>query len=179
MGNVLDGRDTATPSHEEGEAFRIERIVREPIELFLFYLAASLAVDTSNLQFQVDPSVPIRQVAYSAQLVVVPSSTRTATHPADSFFPRRWRRTTLAFGSPNMPCTAELGRKLGKRYVSHRRRYLRILKSCQIPRPLKHLDLRRVQTVFHAKFTHSLGRRTFFNITDTRDAMQQVWCCLK
>jgi len=132
---------------------------REPIQLLLFHLAASLAVDTSNLQLQVDPSVPTRQVASSAQPAVVPGSMRVATDSADSFFPRRWRRTTLAFESPNMPCTAELGRKLGKRYVSHRRRYLRILKSCQISRPLKQLNLRRAQTVFHAKFTHSLGRR--------------------
>src|SRR3990172_6303955 len=160
LGNVLDGRDTATPSHEEGEAFRIERILREPIQLLLFHLAASLAVDTSNLQFQVDPSVPTRQVAYSAQLAVVPGSTRMATDSADSFFPRRWRRTTLAFGSPNMPCTVELGRKRGKRYVSHRRRYLRILKSCQFSRPVKQLNIRRAQTVFHAKFAHSQGRRT-------------------
>jgi len=132
FGNVLDSRDSATPSHEEGEAFAVERIVREPIQLLLLHLAASLAVDTPDLDLQVDPMVSTRQVADSAQLAIVPSSLEVATGSADSFFPRRCRQMTRALGSPKMPCTAELGRKPGKRYVSHRRRYFRMQRSCQI-----------------------------------------------
>ncbi len=132
LGHVLDGRDSATPSHEEGKAFAVERIVREPIQLLPLHLAASLAVDAPALDLQVDPMVSTGQVAHSAQLAVVPSSLEVATGSADRFFPRRCRQITRAFGSPKMPCTVEFGRKLGKRYVSHRRRCFRMRKSCQI-----------------------------------------------
>ena len=126
LGHVLDRHGPATTSHEEGETLGVERIVRQPVQLLLLHLAAAPAVDAPNLQLQVDPHVPARQIAHSAHLAVVPGAVDAPTGAARRFFPRRCRRMTRAFGSPKMPRTVGAGRKPGKRYASHKRRCFRI-----------------------------------------------------
>ena len=135
MGDVLDGRDSAAPSHEEGEALGVERMVRQPVQALLLHLPAALALDAPDLQLQVDPRVPTRQVADAAPPAIVARTMAAPTRATACFFPRRRRRMTRALGSPNIPWTVRLGRKPGKRYVSHRRRCVRIPESCQILRP--------------------------------------------
>ena len=132
LGHVFDRHDPAAPSHKEGKPFAVKRIVRKPLQLLLLHLQAPGTIDTAHLDLQVDSIISTRQVAHAAPFAVVPSSLDIATGPANCFFPRRSRQRIRAFGSPKMPYTVDLGRKPGKRYVSHKRRCLRIPKSCQI-----------------------------------------------
>jgi len=60
---VLEGRFAAAPAHEEREPLRVERIVREEVDLLLLHLAAALAGYTTNLEPEVDPGVATGQVA--------------------------------------------------------------------------------------------------------------------
>ena len=115
LGHVRDRHGPAASPHEEDETLSVERIIRQPLQGFLLHRAARLAIDAANLQRQVDPRVPAGQVADSAYLPVVPASLAVATGAAGRFFPRRWRRTMRAFGSPKRPCTVGVGRKPGKR----------------------------------------------------------------
>lgn len=112
LSDIFDRHTPAAPSHKEGEALGVERVGRQPLQVLLLHRAAPRTVDTANLQLQVDPCVPAGQVADSAYLAVVPP---VLTVSAGGFFPRRWRRTTRAFGSPKMPRILGLGRKSGKR----------------------------------------------------------------
>ena len=87
LGNALDRHGPAAPSHEEGEAFGVERIVRKPVQGFLLHLAACLALDATNLHLQVDPSVPAGQVAHAACLAVVPGPSDLPARAACRIFP--------------------------------------------------------------------------------------------
>ena len=115
LGDILDRHAPAAPSHEEGEALGVEWVGRQPLQLLLLHRAAPRAVDTANLQIQIDPCVPAGQVANSAYLAVVPGPRNLTADAAGRFFPRRHREMTRAFGSPKMPRTVGLGRKPGKR----------------------------------------------------------------
>jgi len=134
FGDVLDRHGLATASYEEGEAFGIEWVVRQPVQRLLLHLAATLAVDAPDFEIQVNPDVPAGQIAHSAYLVVVPGPMDAAARPASRFFPRRRSSMTRAFRSPKMPRTAGSGTKPGKRYASRRYRCFRMPKACQFSR---------------------------------------------
>jgi hypothetical protein len=55
FGNVLDRRDTATPSHEEGKAFRIKRIPREPLQLLRPPIRICIESAGLNVHLLADP----------------------------------------------------------------------------------------------------------------------------
>src|SRR5438045_866861 len=100
----------------------VERIVRQKVEPLPFHLAAVAAIKAPHLQFQKYPRVPTGQIAYMADLAVVPAHLDATTAPAHRFFERRFSVITRAFGSPKIPRTVGSGRKPGNEYVSHSRR---------------------------------------------------------
>ena len=105
------------------KALGVERIVHQKLELFPFHLAATAALDPPHFQFEKYPSVPARQIAYAAHRPVVPAYVDATATAAGCFFEHRFSVITRAFGSPKMPCTVGCGRKPGKQYVSHSRRF--------------------------------------------------------
>ena len=120
--NVLDRRLPATLPDKIGKALGVERIVRQKVEPLPFHLAAVAAIKAPHLQFQKYPRVPTGQIAYMADLAVVPAHLDATTAPAHRFFERRFSVMTRAFGSPKIPPTVGSGRNPGNEYVSHSRR---------------------------------------------------------
>jgi hypothetical protein len=113
-GHVLDRHASATPSHEEGEALGVEGVgPASPASPASPCRSARSGRDGSPAPDRA--ACPRREVADSACLAVVPASLDVAAGTAGRFFPRRWRRTTRAFGSPKMPRIVGLGQKPGKR----------------------------------------------------------------
>src|SRR5713101_1151623 len=131
-GDVLYRRGSAPPPNEEAEALGVEGVVREPRELLLLHLLAAPAAHATGLDLQVDSGVCCREVSYPTQLAIVDSPRCSTADPAQSFFPRRSRRTMRALGSPNSPRTEARGRNPWKRYSSTNRRRFPIADSCQV-----------------------------------------------
>ena len=121
---VLNGGCSASPPHEEGEALRVERVVREPVDLLALHFATAPTADSPDFRLEVDAPVPARQVADSTSPGVVVAPMPAATDTACRFFGRRLRRTTSAIRSPNTPRTAELGVNPGNLYASRNCRRL-------------------------------------------------------
>jgi hypothetical protein len=120
--DVLYRRPSAPSTDEVSKALGVERVVRQKLEPFSLHLAATAAIDPSNLQFQIYPSVAARKIAHAAHLPVVPTHLHATAKAASRFFERRLSAITRVFGSPKIPRTIGSGRKPGNEYVSHSRR---------------------------------------------------------
>ena len=125
FGKILDRGRAATPTHVMRKALGIERVVGQEIEPLAFHFSAALALNTPDLELQVDPPVTARQISCSARTPIVPAGVDTAAAAAGRFFERRTRSMTQAFGSPKTPRTMGCGRKPGNAYASVRRRFCR------------------------------------------------------
>jgi len=140
--HVLDRRLPAAPPDKIGKALGVKRVVRQKVEPLPLHLAATAALNSPHLQFQKYPRVSAGQIAYPADLAVVPTHLHATAAPACRFFERRLSVITRAFGSPKIPRTVGSGRKPGNEYVSQSRRgrfdaRAIIHRSCQISNPAK------------------------------------------
>src|SRR5262249_42559299 len=119
-----------------GKALGVERIVRQKVQPLALHLATVTAVEPPHLQFQKNPRVAARQIAYAPYFAIVPACLDATATATSRFFERRLSRIIRAFGSPNTPCTVCSGRNPGKLYASHSRRgrfaVLVIHLGCQI-----------------------------------------------
>ena len=140
LGHILDRHGPAALPHEEGETLAKEQIIRKPVQGFLLHHAGLFTIDAINLHLQVDAHLSAWKIANSAYLPVVPGALDMPADATGRFFPRRHRWMTRAFGSLKIPYTVGVGRKPGKRSVSHRRRCVCIRPSCQISRPRRTLE---------------------------------------
>src|SRR5204863_2218186 len=111
---VLDSRRAAPTSDEEGKALGVQRIVGHPGQRLLRRRSAVVTPHAPHLDLQVHPGIATRQIAETADLVVVEGPLPAPTDAAECFFPCRRRRMTRALGSPKMPWTVTCGRKPGK-----------------------------------------------------------------
>jgi len=147
LGDVLDRRGAATPTHIVGEALRVERIVGQERQPLALHCGTLPAVDSPHLQIDVDAKLTTRQIAHLPARAVVESPMHRCTGAAMRFFARRARKMIRVCGSPKRPRTAAPGRNPGNAYPStssRRRRLFGIGKSCQIsatskraPSPMK------------------------------------------
>lgn len=115
LGHVLDRGGSAAPPNEEGKTLRVERVVRQPVELFTLHSAAVTTGDPANLHPEVHPPIPAGEVTNPAPSFVIVTLVPGAADAAFGFFRRRVRVTTTAFGSPKMPQISGLARKPEKR----------------------------------------------------------------
>jgi hypothetical protein len=133
-GHIPHARRTAAPSHHKTKALGIERVVRQKREPLTLHFAAIRAIGASNLELDVNPCVPARQIARLPRLAVVPTRLHAPAACAQRFFERRVSMTTRAFGSLKTPRTVDDGWKPGKAYASQSRRFrlddLTIATSC-------------------------------------------------
>jgi hypothetical protein len=97
-----------------------------------FRSTTAAAPYTPQFELQVDAGIPAREIANAANLTVVDAAHKRVANPAAVFSPRRSKRSTRAFGSPNTPRALAYGRKPGKRNKSVSRREVAMRKSCQI-----------------------------------------------
>ncbi len=136
FGQVLDRGAATAPTDVVGEALRVERIVAEKVEPLALHGATSPAVDTPDLQLEIDAVIARRQIAHPPRASVVPTAVRSSADAAQRFFERRTSVTMRAFGSPKTPRTLRRARNPGKEYASVRRRarlrFLAIAKACQV-----------------------------------------------
>jgi len=84
--HILNRHRPAPSPYKERESLRVKRIVGEPIEFLLPHLPAPQAEDASNLQFQIDPRIPARQVSNTPGLPVVEAPMSSPTRTAPRFF---------------------------------------------------------------------------------------------
>ena len=163
--HVRDRRLPAAAPDKIGEAFGVERIVRQKVEPLPLHLAAVAAIETPHLQLQEYPRVPARQIAHLTDLAVVPARLHPTTAPARRFFERRFNAMMRAFGSPKIPRTVGCGRKPANEYVSQSRQWRldarAIRKSCQISQPSKcRIPLQSpLFSRFQSQIAHSIPRR--------------------
>ena len=145
LGHVPDRAVSAAPADKPGKPLGVERIVGKEVESLSLHLAAALAENPSDLEFQIDPRVATGQIPNAPCRAVVPTRVRPTTFLADRFFERRTSVTTRAFESPKTPRTTSDGRKPANRYASRRRLYLgslTIAKSCQFPKDRQSFETR-------------------------------------
>src|SRR5947209_14669387 len=86
--HVRDRRLPAAAPDKIGEAFGVERIVCQKVELLPLHLAAVAAIEPPHLQLQVYPRVSTRQIAHLADFAVVPAHLDPTTTTARRFFER-------------------------------------------------------------------------------------------
>ena len=115
LGNRPDGALPAAPPHVEGEPFGVERVVRQPLQLFALHAATPRAIDPANRELEIDPPVAARDVAHAARPLVVEGARSAPADPAARFFRRRRSVMTTAHGSPKTPRTPASGTKPGNR----------------------------------------------------------------
>lgn len=115
LGDVLNTRGSAALSHVIGKALRVERIIGQPLKLFLLHSLAVPAVHTAHIELEVHPRIPAAQIPYPPPLAVVPPRLRARARTTGRFFERRVRRTTRARRSPNRPGAVRLGVNPGNR----------------------------------------------------------------
>ena len=118
VGHLLDRGTPALLAHIQREAFRVVRIRRQPVESLLFHPAADPAVDSPQIQLEIDTQIAAGQVAHSACLPVVPCAMHPAARPTSGFFPRRINVMTRPCASPTTSATRPLGTKPGNRNAS-------------------------------------------------------------
>lgn len=161
-GEILDRRRTTTQAHVMGKALGVERVVGQELESLAFHLAATSALHTLDLDFEVDTRIAAGKIAHLARPPVVPAHVRSATTAAACFFERRTRVMTRAFGSPKTPRTVGCERYPGKAYASHSRRIRFVevtMKTCSQFRPFSEMPkspyLRRFQLDSTRQVTHT------------------------
>jgi hypothetical protein len=137
--DVLDRRLPAAAANVKGKAFGIERVVRQELQLLALHVTATPTQHAPDLDLQVDARVATGKIANMPHAPIVPARVHATAAAADSFFERRTRMITRAFGSPNTPRTVVCGRKPENAYASHSRRCrfaeFAIHSRCQIPIP--------------------------------------------
>src|SRR6516165_8363772 len=84
--NLLDRRSPTTLADIISKPLRIERIVRQKMELLPLHLAATAAVEPPHLHFEINPRVATRQITHAAQFAVVPAHLDTTATAANYFF---------------------------------------------------------------------------------------------
>ena len=85
----LDGRLPTSPPHIEGEAFRVQRIVREPVQPFGLHGTTLRALDPTQLKRQIHSLVTTRQVTNLSRTFIIIRSAALATAATACFFRRR------------------------------------------------------------------------------------------
>jgi hypothetical protein len=115
VGHRLDRTVPATSSHEEGKALGVKGIVGQPVQTFGLHGATPAAVDTANVEVEIDPLVAAREIADLTWPLIVEGRRGLPTHSAGRFFPRRWSVTTTARESPKSPRTVARGANPAKR----------------------------------------------------------------
>src|ERR1700745_2029205 len=70
-GHILDRRRAAATADIIGKALGVERIVGQKVEPLPLHLATAATVDAPHLQFQKNPRVATRQIAYPPHLAIV------------------------------------------------------------------------------------------------------------
>ena len=181
LGYVLDGRRAATPPHIVGKALGVKRIVCQKLQPLPLHFAAASTMYPTNLELQVHPGIPTRQIPHSSCSSVVPATLHPCATAACRFFDRRTRLIMRAFGSPKIPRTVGCTRNPLNAYVSHNRRTrffdVAIATPCQNSRYPKMLQ-GRSSSGFHTdsrpKFTHSNTRRSI--IINGRILTRNVEC---
>ncbi len=111
LGNLFDRRRATSFADVVSEALGIEGVGGQRIEPFALHRAAALALQTPNLEFQVDAAIATGQIAHAPGAAIVPPTVNPTTATAGCFFDRRTRSITHAFGSPKIPRIAGGGRK--------------------------------------------------------------------
>ena len=129
LGHFLDGARAAMSADEEREPLGIERIVGQPVQLFVLHTATPKALDPPQEKLEIDPFVSAREIADASSPLVVMAAIDRAADTADRFFLRRLRVMTTARGSPNSPRTLGSGTKPGIRYRSSSSLNLAIAKA--------------------------------------------------
>lgn len=117
-GNVRHRAAAAPSPYIPGKPLCIERVVGQKVESLAFHLSTVPAQHPSNLDFQIDAYIAIREVANSSMLLVVPTGVSSSTGVADCFFEHRMSVMIRALESPKMPRIFSSGRN---RYVSRGR----------------------------------------------------------
>ena len=112
---------TASP-YIESETLGIKGVVGQERQMLAFHLGTISALHAPHLEFEIDAGIGARQIPNPARAAVVPTRVQATTGSARSFFERRTRVMTRAFGSPKTPRTVCCGRKPGNAYASHSRR---------------------------------------------------------
>ena len=107
---------------ELSKSLGIKGVVGQERQMLALHLATTAALHAPHLELEIDASVGAGQIPNPARAAVVPTRVYATTGPADSFFERRTRVTTRAFGSPKKPRTVCSGRKPRNPYASHSRR---------------------------------------------------------
>src|SRR5438874_2823489 len=120
LGHFLEGGRAATSAHEEGEPLGVERIVGQPVQLFVLHAATPRALDPAQKKVEIDTFVPAGEIAHASSPLVVVAAIHRPADAAGRFFRRRWRVMTTAKGLPKTPRTLGRGTKPGKRYRSWR-----------------------------------------------------------
>jgi hypothetical protein len=129
FGDGLDGRVSTASADVICEPFRVERIVRQPIQLFALH-AAVRATHAPDLELQIDLQQAAGQIARHPRASIVKAARQRSTLAAGCFFRRRRRQTIRAFGAPKIPCTSANGTKPAKRYAS---------RNCRLPFAMRSL----------------------------------------
>src|SRR5438874_398876 len=143
LGHILDTRLAATAPHKVGKALGVEGVVGQKLEALALHFAAAPTAYAAHLELQIHSRIPARQIANAPSLAIVPTRVHATTAAAQSFFERRIRVSTRAFGSPNTPRTLDWGRKPGNAYVSHSRR-------CRLPEVAMESSCQKLPTSSHA-----------------------------
>ena len=118
LGNALDRAFPTAPAHIMRKPFRVERIVRKPLQPLPFHAPAPATLHPPYFNLQVDPNIPTGEIANTPHAPVVPACLHASTAATDRFFERRTRVTTRAPGSPKMPRITGSGRNPGNLYAS-------------------------------------------------------------
>jgi hypothetical protein len=157
------GRST-TPTDIVGKALRVMRVVGQERESLPFHLATAAASDPPCLEFEIDPGIPVGQIACSPCRPVVPAVMRRPARATGRSFERRTSVMPRALRSPNTPRSIARGRNPGNRYPSDRRLgfdEVGIRTSCQLSASLNSTGAqhpRAFQADRPSEFTHTFPR---------------------
>jgi hypothetical protein len=163
-GHRLQAHLPAAPPHKKGEAFRVERVVGYPVQPFPLHLATTPALDSPNLDFQINPAIATGQVPDGSTDPIIEPALTPPTTPTGRFFCRRSSTITLALGSRHIPFKVAQGRNPGYRYSSSNRRRFGIRASCQVSSQLQSVsppDLTALSGVLGGTLTHTIPRRAY------------------
>ena len=163
--DVLHRGGATSPADVVGEALGVMRVVGQECQSLASRLATTAASHPPHLEFEIDPGIPVGQIAGATYRAIVPAVVHRAAGTADRFFSRRTSVITRALGSPNTPRSIARGRKPGNRYASARCigfDDLDIGISCQLSALLESAETqhpRAFQAGRRLKSTHTFPRR--------------------
>lgn len=115
VGHGLDRAVATASSHEESKTLGVEGIVGKPVQIFGLHGTTPLALHPTNMEVEIDSFVSTGKVADLPRPLIVEGGRDLPTNAARRFFPRRWRVTTTARGSPKSPRTVAKGSNPGNR----------------------------------------------------------------